>query len=213
MDQLDILKSKWQSQKRDFPTYSKDHLTGLLAKKSSSIVKWIFYIGIAEFVVLASVSIFTMNGKQHQTYIDSIGEPLYYGSAIFSYLVIIFFIYRFWRNYKNISSDQPARQLMKNILKTRRTMKWYIWFNLIYVMVFGVISAILVLYNNPAMSEIIDSPDFKEHKFKFMAGYLTVMILFFAVFCALFYGVYSLIYGILLKRLNKNYQELKRLEV
>jgi ABC-type multidrug transport system fused ATPase/permease subunit len=80
-------------------------------------------------------------------------------------------------------------------------------------MVFGVISAILVLYNNPAMSEIIDSPDFKEHKFKFMAGYLTVMILFFAVLCALVYGVYSLIYGILLKRLNKNYQELKRLEV
>ena len=157
MDQLDILKSKWQSQKSDYPSYSAAQLTSLLAKKSSSIVKWIFYIGIAEFVLLTALNLFLADSEQHQTYIDSLGEALYYSSYAISYIIVIYFIYKFWMNYKNISADQPARKLMKNILKTRRTMKWYIWFNLIYVMVFGIIAAVMLLFNDPALSELIQS--------------------------------------------------------
>lgn len=213
MDQLDILKSKWKSQASDYPTYSTEQLTGLIAKKSSSIVKWIFYIGIAEFVLLTALNLFMMDSDQHVKYIEMIGETLYYGSYVVSYTVILFFIYKFWRNYKNISADQPTRTLMKNILKTRRTMKWYIWFNLAYVMVFGVIAAIMVLFNDPAFSELLQSAQFQEHKFSFMAKYISIMVFFFAVFCAVMYGIYSLIYGILLKRLKRNYQELKKMEV
>ncbi|KQC34090.1 hypothetical protein AAU57_12670 [Nonlabens sp. YIK11] len=213
MDQLDILKSKWQSQKSDYPTYTAQQLTGLIAKKSSSIVKWIFYIGIGEFVLLTLINIFYMDGENVQGYVAALGEPLYYGSYIFSYVVVLFFIYRFWINYKNISADQPARKLMKNILKTRRTMKWYIWYNLIFIMIFGIIGAVMLLFNSPEFSELINSTEFQEHKVRFMAGYITVMVLFFAVFCAIIYGIYSLIYGILLRRLKRNYEELKKMEV
>ncbi|BAO56767.1 hypothetical protein [Nonlabens marinus] len=213
MDQLDILKAKWQSQKSDFPQYSKDQLTGLIAKKSSSIVKWIFYIGIAEFVLLTLVNILMMDSDQHDKYIQILGGNLYIGSYLLSYVVILFFIYKFWMNYKNISADQPARMLMKNILKTRRTMRYYIWFNLIYVMVFGTLAAILVLFNDPSMTPMLESVEFQEHKVSFMAKYITIMVLFFAVFCGLLYGVYSLIYGILLRKLKRNYQELKKMEV
>lgn len=213
MDQLDILKSKWQSQSQDFPTYSKDQLTALLAKKSSSIVKWLFYIAIIEFVVLGLVNFLLIDTEQHEKLTQVLGGNLYYGSYVLSYIVVFFFIYRFWRNYKNIAADQPARKLMKNILKTRRTMKYYIWFNLIYVMIFGIITAVMLLYNDPDMAPIIESANFQEHKTKFIAIYLTIMVFFFAVFCGLLYGVYSLIYGILLKRLKKNYQELRKMEV
>ena len=92
MDQLDILKSKWKSQSRDFPNYSTDQLKLLLASKSSSIVKWIFYIGIAEFVVLTVLNMILMYSDQNQKYVNMIGEPLYYGSYILSYVVILFFI-------------------------------------------------------------------------------------------------------------------------
>ena len=213
MDQLDILKAKWQSQKTDFPQYSSQQLTGLIAKKSSSIVKWIFYIGIAEFVLLTLVNILMMDSSQHDKYIQILGENLYIGSYVLSYVVILFFIYRFWLNYKNISADQPARKLMKNILKTRRTMRYYIWFNLIYVMGFGTLAAVLVLFNDPSMAPILESVDFQEHKVSFMAKYITITVLFFAAFCALLYGIYSLIYGILLRKLKRNYQELKKMEV
>lgn len=214
MDQLDILKSKWQSQKSDYPTYSTEQITSLLAKKSSSIVKWIFYIGIAEFLILGLITIFyTGNSAEHDNMVDMIGQEVYYGSYVVSYVVILFFIYKFWKNYKNISADQPSRTLMKNILKTRKTMKYYIWFNLIYVMLFGMIVAVLMVFNNPEFAEIVNSEDFQEHKFKFMAGYILFTIVLLATFCAVLYGVYSLIYGILLKRLKKNYQELKKMEV
>ncbi len=213
MDQLDILKSKWQSQKSDFPQYSKVQLTALLAKNSSSIVKWIFYIGIAEFVLLTLINIFYMDGENVQPFITAIGEPLYYGSYVFSYAVVLFFIYRFWSNYKNISAAQPARQLMKNILKTRRTMKWYIWYNIVFVMLFGLIYSYMALFNAPEFSKIIESAEFQQHTFKSVAIFMAFMALAFAVFCGFLYGVYSLIYGILLRRLKRNYEELRRMEV
>ena len=80
-------------------------------------------------------------------------------------------------------------------------------------MIFGIVGAVMILFNSPEFSEVINSAEFQEHKVRFMAGYITVMVLFFAVFCALIYGVYSLIYGILLKRLKRNYEELKKMEV
>jgi hypothetical protein len=213
MDQLDILKSKWNTQSTDYPVYSKKKLTGLLATKSSSIVKWLFWIAVAEFVILSAINFLVVDDGQHERYAASLGSWLYYGSTILSYAVVLFFIYRFWRNYKNISAEQPTRQLMKNILRTRRTMKQYIWFNLIYVMIFGVLSAVMLLFNDPQFAEVIQSPEFIEHRAMFTAGYITVMVLFFTIFCGLLYGIYSLIYGILLRRLKKNYQELKKMEI
>jgi len=214
MDQLDILKSKWQSQQRDFPQYSREQLTGLIAKKSSSIVKWIFYIGIAEFVLLAVVTIFyTGNSKQQDELVAAIGEPFYYGSYVLSYVVIIYFLYRFYMNYKNISADQPARNLMKNILKTRRTMKQYIWFNLIYVAVFTIIASVFILYNGPQSAQILESQKFQEHQLLFTTAYIGAVLVFLIIFCGLIYGFYSLIYGILLRRLKRNYQELKKMEI
>lgn len=214
MDQLELLKSKWKSQASDYPAYSKVQLTGLLAKKSSSIVKWIFYIGVAEFLLLAIVTIFYTGGNHDMDQmIQILGEPFYYGSIAISYVAILFFIYRFWINYKNISSDQPTRTLMKNILKTRRTMKWYIWYNMGYGMIFGVIAFIIILLNDPQFAEIINSSEFQEHKFRFIIGWAGFILLILSVFCAVVYGIYSLIYGILLRRLKNNYQELKKMEV
>ncbi len=214
MDQLDILKAKWQSQSSDYPVYSKDQITNLLAKKSSSIVKWIFYVGIAEFVLLNVINGFSFfEDEQYLRTVDMIGKPVYYGSMVLSYTVILYFIYKFWCNYRDIRADQPTRKLMKNILKTRRTMKWYIWFNLSYIVLFGLITAVMLLFNDPAFSEFINSEEFQNHQFKFIAGYIVFITFLLGAICAVVYGIYSLIYGILLRRLRRNYEELKKMEV
>ena len=108
MDQLDILKSKWKSQASDYPTYSTEQLTGLIAKKSSSIVKWIFYIGIAEFVLLTALNLFMMDSDQHVKYIEMIGETLYYGSYVVSYTVIHL------KNHKDQCIHRPHLKLRSN---------------------------------------------------------------------------------------------------
>ncbi len=214
MDQLDILKSKWQSQSSDYPVYSKEQIAGLLAKKSSSIVKWIFYIGIAEFVLLNLVTVLSIfEDERYNQTMETIGKPFYYGSLLLSYAVILYFIYKFWCNYRDIRADQSVRKLMKNILKTRRTMKWYIWFNLCYIVVFGAITSVMLLFYDPAFDDIIHSEEFLQHKFRFMSGYIVFVIFLLGAICAVVYGIYSLIYGILLRRLRKNYDELKKMEL
>ena len=161
MDQLDILKKNWQSQTSDTPHFSTEQLKGLLAHKSTGIVKWLFIIAMIEFfvfIILGVISHF-YNQSSDIDVIGIMGKPFYYGTSILHYTVIIGFIYLFYRNYRNISVAQPTRSLMKNILKTRRTMKWYIWYNLIYIMVVGMIGMTLVIPNDPQIVALMNRPE------------------------------------------------------
>jgi hypothetical protein len=215
MDQLDILKQNWQSQTNNSPRFTKDQLTGLLARKSSGIVKWLFIIAMIEFavfIVLGIVSHF-YNQDSNIDVIGLMGEPFYYGSTLLHYVVIFTFIYLFYQNYKNISTSQPTRSLMKNILKTRRTMKWYIWYNLIYILVVGMIATVMVIPKDPNITKLLATPKMAGHETAFYLIALGASFVVFLVICVVMYLIYQLIYGILLRKLKRNYNELKRMEV
>jgi hypothetical protein len=116
-------------------------------------------------------------------------------------------------NYRTITVTDNAKLLMENILKTRRTVKHYVAFNLIYL----VVSAFLVLgieFNrDEAIIATIKDATANGELFKFYAITILSVTLVLAICIGLFLVFYYLIYGLLLKRLNKNYQELKKLEV
>lgn len=213
MDQLDILKQSWQSQTDSAPRFSKEQLYVLLARKSSSIVKWLFFIAIIEFVLFIVLGIISHFTNEKNDTIEMIGEPFYYGSMILHYLVIVLFIFLFYKNYKNISTSQPIKRLMDRILRTRRTMKWYIWYNLIYVMTVGMIGAVIIIPHDPRISELLNSPNFIGHETTFYAAFLGLTFVIFLILCVVLYLIYMLIYGILLNKLKRNYNELKRMEI
>ena len=48
MDQLDLLKQQWQQREQELPKLSFDDIYGMLLKKSSSVVKWIFFASLIE---------------------------------------------------------------------------------------------------------------------------------------------------------------------
>jgi hypothetical protein len=144
---------------------------------------------------------------------NTVGSAFYYGSMILHYSVVFIFIYLFYQNYKNISTTQPARSLMNTILKTRRTMKWYIWYNLIYIMVIGMTTTIMVIFNDPRIAKMMQSKDIVGHETAFMAIYLGISFVAFLIICAIMYLLYFLCYGFLLRKLKRNYNELKRIEV
>lgn len=213
MDQLDILKQKWQSQTYDAPQFTKEQLTGLLAKKSSSIVKWLLIIAVIEFAFFAILGMISHFYNDSYDVMNTIGSAFYYGSMILHYSVVFIFIYLFYQNYRNISTTQPARSLMNTILKTRRTMKWYIWYNLIYIMVIGMTTTIMVILNDPRIAEMMESRDIVGHETAFIAVYVGISFVVFLIICAIMYLLYFLIYGFLLRKLKRNYNELKRIEV
>ncbi len=50
MDELDLLKKDWKKHDADYPKLTYKEIYKMIHKNSSSIVKWIFIICIAEFL-------------------------------------------------------------------------------------------------------------------------------------------------------------------
>ena len=176
-------------------------------------MKWLFIIAVIEFVVFIALAFISHFANQDNNTIEMMGEPFYYGSMIFHYVVIFIFMYLFYSNYKNISTAQPIRGLMNNILKTRRTMKWYIWYNLIYMMLVGMIATAMMIPNDPNITKLLESPKMAGHETAFYLMALGASFVVFLIICVLMYLIYQLIYGILLRKLKRNYNELKRMEI
>lgn len=213
MDELDILKKDWQKEDSRYPKLSYDDIYAMILKKSSSIVKWIFIISILEFVLWTGVSFALKDTDLNKKFESYNAENIMIPFMVLGYLILAYFFYKFFMNYRTISVTDNAKRLMENILKTRHTVKQYVAFNLIYL----VVSAFLVLgieYNrDESVIATINKAAADGELFKFYAITILATTLVLAVVIGLFLVFYYLIYGLLLKRLNTNYKELKKLEV
>jgi len=201
MDELDLLKKDWKKNDSQFPEVSEQEIYAMLHKKSSSIVKWIFVISIIEFIVLNSLSLLLPNDFDSK--LGRMNTFVAYTDYI-SYAVAAFFIYLFYKNFRSISSTATTKKLMESILKTRKTVTYYILFNIVYVFLAG----LLIIYSQIKML-LIDTH--QEMKVILGASVLLLVLLLFIILIVWLF--YRLIYGYLLKRLHKNYEELKKIDL
>ena len=149
MEELDLLKKSWKKDENSFEQVSEKQIYSMLHQKSSSIVKWILIISILEFVFW-NVIAFVFSDEKYQVRMKEYGiENIMTVVNMVNYIVVIGFIYVFYKNYKSISTLDSTHQLMKNILSTRRTVQNYIWYNLGVITVTIVISIVLLFYLNP----------------------------------------------------------------
>ena len=184
----------------------------MIWKKSSSIVKWIFYISIAEFVFWIAISLIPINSEDvtgRGAQFIKVSESIL---QVIAFLIIIYFIYQFYQNYKKISVTDSARDLMKKIIKTRKTVMRYVWVNLgLFAITFVVILLEILIFNPPVeITERVSTADSTLIAWFLFGLFFAAAIAFFGLLLWLFYKI---IYGVLLKRLNENYKELKKLEV
>ena len=103
---------------------------------------------------------------------------------------------------------------MQQILKTRKTVKQYVIFNLGFMCVSIVIGVYIELTNNPEVQTMLTRIE-SEGANNIYIFYLIVValsLLAMAVITVILLGFYYLIYGLLLKRLKSNYKDLKTLE-
>lgn len=212
MNELDLLKKDWNKQDNNFPKLSYDEIYKMILKKSSSIVKWIFIISLLEFVFWFVISFLvkgkSLSGQMEELDMDHILIPF---SAI-SYVVLIYFFYLFYKNYRNITATDNAKMLMESILKTRKTVKYYVIFNLAALIVGTIIGAFYALGHSPEIVKKMELAASQGETVKVYVGIIITFFLILAVIIVLLLGFYWLIYGLLLKRLNRNYRELKQLE-
>ena len=213
MEELDILKKDWNKEDSRYPKLSYDDIYKMILKKSSSIVKWIFIISILEFVFWTVISFALKDADFNKKFESYNAQNIMVPFMILGYLILAYFFYKFFMNYRTISVTDNAKRLMENILRTRRTVKQYVAFNLIYL----VVSAFLVLgiemNRDETMIATINKAAANGELLKFYAITIISVTLVLAIIIGLFLVFYYLIYGLLLKRLNTNYRELKKLEI
>lgn len=209
MKELDLLKKDWQKNNA-FEQVSEVDIYKMLHTKSSSIVKWIFIISILEILLWTSISVF-FNTDDYLKNIKHEELNLFFEAlTILNYVVILVFIYLFYKNYVSISTTVSTKQLMKDILKTRKTVQCYVWYNLGMVALSLMIGFFMAFNYNP---EVVVLMDKIGNNTKVMVITIGVFILIIAAFLGIFWLFYRLLYGILLRKLYANYSELKKIDL
>jgi len=210
MEELDLLKKDWKKKENSFSQLSEKEIYKMLHRKSSSIVKWILIISIIEVLVWTSISIIYSTDE----YLKSLNheELVIYFRVFnfFNYGVILAFIYMFYKNYRNISTTASTRSLMSNILKTRKTVQYYVWYNL-FMIVIGLITGFILAFSfNPEIGILKER---MVNEGKYMAITIGILILSIVIAVGIFWLFYRILYGILLRKLLVNYKELKKIDL
>jgi hypothetical protein len=212
MKELDLLKKAWQKETHSFQQVTESEIYRMIHKRSSSIVKWILIISIVEvcFWVFTSV-VFNTDDYMKKLHAESL-NLFFKGLTFVNYAVILIFIYKFYKNYLKISTTTTTKQLMQDILKTRKTVRFYVYYNLSMI-VFSFITGLFIAFEyNPSM----DALKYKiAHESNHHTLYITIVMMlgFIVVFFAVFWLFYRLLYGILLRKLHRNYKELQKIDL
>lgn len=210
MEELDLLRKYWN--KTEYPKIKTDELRKMIQKRSSSTLKWILIISILEFIFWSGLNILSSYSDFSEKLAQDFGEKNHaliytveYVSYFVFYPVIIYFMVRFFRLYRAISVTDNTKSLTESILTTNKLVKRYIAFNIIFITI------------NMLIGGIIGISIQNQAGFTPVNWFVnTIMIFFLLIFIGVITGIiwvfYRLLYGWLLKRLNKNYQELIKIE-
>ena len=209
---LDNYKKAWDNQPEETNKVSKVDIYKMAHSKSSSIVKWIFIIGILEFSFWLILNFFTSKSSYMEVYeklnLTTFLKVTYY----IHYVVIIAFLYIFYKNYSAISIIDGTKELLKKIFRVRKTVKFYVYYNLITFVILSVIVNFIIFSDRNKLKEIFNAESTNISESNFFTIMLVTQIVFLLIFLGLFWLFYQLLYGILLRKLNKNYKELSKLE-
>jgi hypothetical protein len=210
MDELELLKKDWKKNDGQFTQVSENEIYGMLHKSSSSIVKWIFIISIIELLLGPLLGILFSN-KEYNLMLERYHiKTVILIFSVINYAVILYFIYKFYNNYKKINATDSVNHLLKNIIDTRKTVKHYITYNLsMGVVLFFIVFGSQAIYE-PKIVKMIQDIGGDSNK-----GYIIVFGIYFVVTIVVMFFIwlfYRLIYGILLRRLKRNYNELQKIE-
>ena len=217
MDELELLKKDWQQKEEQLPKLSYNEIYTMIWKKSSSIVKWIFYVSIAELIFWIILAILPFLFTDFQEILSGIDDgftkTFMWVSNTITFGIILTFIYFLYNAYRSITVVDNVKSLMESILRTRKIVKYYVGYNVIMAILVFTYSIYHVLTHDENAKQLLKGIREDDSEFKFWIIVVFISALGIMLMVGFIWLFYRLIYGFLLKKLNRNYKELKRLEI
>ena len=215
MDQLDLLKQEWNSREQNLPKLSYSEIYAMLLKKSSSVVKWIFIISIIEILFWIGVNFFIPESANQINEGMGLSKILTFVNVIHG-TIFLGFIYLFYQNYVAIQITDSIKELMKKILKTRRTVRYFVYYNIGLAILISIAVNIYYYIDKEHLFELMQETVYKDNPALTLEKFTSIFFISQIVVGILFIGlialIYYLVYGLLLRRLKHNYLELKKMD-
>lgn len=220
MPNFDInqLKKTWQEQDIP-PKYEQDEILRMLSRKSINYIKYILWISLAEFIVFLGfqlndvftdgihnsiISIFQKIGIEITTEVRE--KLIDYYSLIDALGLIIsgIFVVGFYVSYKKIKVEDNLKLLIFRIKTFRKIVNAFIIINFILLTINTIVFLYLTWYMMDLQNIIMSDTMLKAY---------SIGVLFGKVFAFVFlYIYYRMVYGTIMKKLNKNLKQLKAIE-
>lgn len=211
MKELELLKRDWKMQEANLPHLAKADLYAIVHRRSSSLTKWILIIAIVEFVFWIGINIYAYAKGS----LDDLRAYHFYDANLviisLSLVILIYFIIVFYKNYRSIQTTASVKELMQRILKVRRTVNQYVILNITFQFISAVLVMIAMFKYDPIFAKLLEGSAQGSRSISLWA-LIGILALFLIVLLVAFWIFYRLLYGILLRRLLRNYKELNKLE-
>lgn len=212
MEGLDLLKKEWNKES-NFRKITESEIYKMIHKKSSSIVKWIFIISVLEILFWLGINFLTVDDNYLKMVKSYHLSSFVMIATVIHYIVLIVFIVIFYNNSRKISNTSSTKKLMKNILNVRKVVKYYVWYNIALVFISMSVFMANMLQYDPNITTIFNKASASGEETGLWVGLIISFIVMTLLMIGLLWLFYRVIYGILLRRLHKNYRELKKMEI
>lgn len=215
---IDDFKKTWQEHEVR-PKYGNSEILEMLNHKSRNYVKYILWISVVEFLFFTGLSVFyifrTEDSNSFISAMEKLGVQntpelqqefghLYNILKALSFLITGFFVVRFYQNYRRINLEANLKRFILQIMIFRRTVNHFILANILLLIIFtGILT--LFIFRTLATQEItLEQPT--------LLGFLTGIGIATLLSVGLIWLYYRIVYGIIMKKLGRNLNQLKDIE-
>ncbi|MBL1219769.1 beta-carotene 15,15'-monooxygenase [Chryseobacterium sp. L7] len=215
---LDSFKKTWQEQPVQ-PKYDSNEIHQMLNRKSRNYVKYIFWISVAEFLFFSVLGLFYFFqddesdsfrkileklGAQKTPEIETNFDHAYLAIKILSLLITAYFVLKFYQNYRKIKIEENLKGLITRIIKFKKTVNAFILISIALLVAFMFVFTAFIFY-------VLNSQNIQPSNSNLII--VIVGIIVSTILCVLLIWLYyRLVYGIIIRKLDRNLQQLREID-
>ncbi|MDQ0782921.1 beta-carotene 15,15'-monooxygenase [Chryseobacterium sp. W4I1] len=215
---LDSLKKTWQEQPVQ-QKYDSTEILQMLNRKSRNYVKYIFWISVAEFLFFSVLGLFYfLQGEESDSFrkiLEKLGaqqspeiqtnfDYAYLAIKVLSLLITAYFVLKFYQNYRKIKIEENLKGLIIRIMKFKKTVNAFILISISLLVAFMFVFTAFIFY-------VLNSQNVQPDNSNLII--VIVGIIVSTVLCVLLiWFYYRLVYGIIIRKLDRNLKQLKDID-